>query len=478
MLQYILNTSAIWLLSLLVFDLFLRRETFHSYNRFYLLSTFTIGLLLPLWQLQEATVQYTATLGSRPIAHNAALLKETISNSQPAAAALGLSTLIWSIYIAGLVLAAILLLKDLITLSVAYNKGNKFKDGVWTVIETSRPHSPYSAFRFVFISSRENYTEEQLRIILTHEEQHGHLLHFFDLLFMQLAKIVFWFHPLVYLYNERLATVHEFQADAAVDKPPKEYGQFLIEQAILQSAPALSHSFNRSPIKKRIIMLTRHSSALSKSKLLLALPLLLVSALCFSKNALSDNTRITDGNKVTFHGNTFIVRKHTPDTTIVTDPTTGKDRTFITVKDGLFVESMNGKKVYGEQDFQGAYAYDNTSLKSEALKEYLLGNLKEEIKQLKDGDYYLLMDCLTVDENGKIVYYNYGGISTSFDDVAGVETDGAKNVQDAFAKKIDELIMNAPKHKPANIKGQNVPVQIYTNIENTFTVKGGKVTRL
>jgi hypothetical protein len=431
-----------------------------------------------LWQLQEATVQFTATLGSRHIAQNAALLKETISNSQPAAAALSLSTVLWSIYFAGLAIASMLLLKDVLTLSFAYKKGNKFKDGVWTVIETNMQQSPYSAFRFVFISSRKDYTEEQLRIILTHEEQHGHLLHFFDLLFMQLAKIIFWFHPLVYIYTERLATVHEFQADAAVDKTPKEYGQFLIEQAILQSAPALSHSFNRSPIKKRIIMLTRHSSALSKSKLLLTLPLLLVSALCFSKNALSDNTRITDGNKVTFHGNTFVVHKHTADTTIVVDPTTGEEKTLLTVIDGLFVESMNGKKVYGERDFQGAHVYDNTSLKGEALKEYLLSNLKDEIKQLKDGDYYLLMDCLTVDENGKIVYYNYGGISTSFDDVASVESEGAKNVQDAFAKKIDELIMNAPKHKPASIKGRNVPVQIYINIENTFTVKGGKITSL
>ena len=53
MLQYILNTTAIWLISLVLFDVFLRRESYHSYNRLYLLATFLMGILVPLWQWQD-----------------------------------------------------------------------------------------------------------------------------------------------------------------------------------------------------------------------------------------------------------------------------------------------------------------------------------------------------------------------------------------------------------------------------------------
>jgi hypothetical protein len=43
MLQYLLNATAIWLISLVLFDLFLRRESYHGYNRFYLLFTTLVG---------------------------------------------------------------------------------------------------------------------------------------------------------------------------------------------------------------------------------------------------------------------------------------------------------------------------------------------------------------------------------------------------------------------------------------------------
>ena len=50
MLQYFLNTTAIWLISLVMFDLFLRRESYHSYNRLYLVFTLLLGIFLPLYQ--------------------------------------------------------------------------------------------------------------------------------------------------------------------------------------------------------------------------------------------------------------------------------------------------------------------------------------------------------------------------------------------------------------------------------------------
>ena len=66
MLQYLLNATAIWLISLVRFDIFLRRESYHGYNRFYLLLTFLLGALLPLWQWQDDGAIYNAAL-QRPV---------------------------------------------------------------------------------------------------------------------------------------------------------------------------------------------------------------------------------------------------------------------------------------------------------------------------------------------------------------------------------------------------------------------------
>jgi len=120
-----------------------------------------------------------------------------------------------------------------------------------------------------------------------HERRHYTLLHFADLLLMQLAKIVFWFHPLAYAYNKHLLLVHEFQADKVSAQEPQQYGQFLVEQALLQTAPVLSHSFNRSPIKKRIVMLTRKSTAAARTKMLVFIPLAMVCFIFFAKDSFS-----------------------------------------------------------------------------------------------------------------------------------------------------------------------------------------------
>ena len=51
MIHYILQTIVFQLLFLVVYDLFLKKETFFNINRFYLLITSVLSLLLPLVQI-------------------------------------------------------------------------------------------------------------------------------------------------------------------------------------------------------------------------------------------------------------------------------------------------------------------------------------------------------------------------------------------------------------------------------------------
>ena len=279
MLQYLLGATTTWLVSLVLYDIFLRRENYHGYNRFYLLFTFLLGSFLPLWQGLRAGHNFTYT------------------PDRVFGASVEWGKWLAVIYLCGVALALFLLFIDIFKLVAFYRIGNKSTEEGWTIIETGKEHPPFSYLDILFITSRASYSDDEWNMILSHEKQHSILLHLIDLLLMQLARIIFWFHPLVYIYNKRLLLVHEYQADMASSQQPKEYGRFLVEQAVLQAAPALSHSFNRSPIKNRIIMLTKNASprtGTSNLKLLLVVPLTLACLFFFTKNSFSEN-RIKPG---------------------------------------------------------------------------------------------------------------------------------------------------------------------------------------
>ena len=286
MAQYLLNTTAIWLISLVMFDIFLRRESYHSYNRSYLLFTFLLGALLPIWQWQEDSPIYTKTF-EKPLEQVMALKQTIVTTPTPVSTKINWELYLGYIYLLGVLFCFLLLVAEIIKIVRLYQNGKRSREGSCIIIETGKNYSPFSLFNLVFVNTRAQYTVEEWNMLIAHEQMHGLLFHFIDVLLVQIARIVFWFHPLVYIYQKKLMMLHEHQADKVSLAKPQPYGQFLVEQALLQTAPSISHSFNRSPIKNRIVMLTRKSSAASKIKMLVFIPLALVCIVCFSKNSFS-----------------------------------------------------------------------------------------------------------------------------------------------------------------------------------------------
>lgn len=477
MLQYLLNMTAIWLLSLLVFDLFLRKESFHSYNRLYLLITLLTGMLLPLWSLQESDIVYITKI-SEPAIENVSAVKKTIVQSTVAETTTDYGRLLFYAYATGVVIGVLLLLKEVFTIVRLYRKGDKTKDGVWTIIETGKSHSPFSAFRYVFISNKQDYSNDELRMILSHEEQHGHALHFIDLTIFQVTKTLCWFNPLVYIYHNRLLIVHEYQADAAVDKAPAEYGRFLIEQALLSPAPSLSHSFNRSPIKNRIMMLTRKTSTLAQSKRAIAIPLLLVCVLCFTKNAFSDDKRTVNGNKVTFKGNVFTMKIYPVDTTYVTDPTNGQEKIVIRRRDPRPIKMNSEDIVYDyEKDETGAFYPVNDlstigTLSAESIIQSVINEIRDELVKLPDGQYNVGINNVVLNKKGEIAYYDFAGFQ-SYTNGNAISEDLKKHIDKKIITAIDKL-----SAKPATMKGK--PVIYMTNNSDFFkniNIEKGKILR-
>jgi TonB family protein len=167
----------------------------------------------------------------------------------------------------------------------------------FTKVTVPQSTSAFSFFRNIFMG--EEIQKDKEDNILAHELVHVKQWHSLDLLFFELARIVFWFNPLVYIYQNRVAELHEFIADERAVKHNKaDHFEMLLSQAFhTQNISFVNQFFNRSLIKKRIVMLQKKKSkAVWQLKYVLLLPLvlgMLVYTSCESEksNTVSDSER-------------------------------------------------------------------------------------------------------------------------------------------------------------------------------------------
>ncbi len=258
MINYLLALSACWLGFYLLYAGLLSRTTFFKANRLYLLGTFTGSFFIPLLPRPEflAPVQQPQAIPVRFVESG----QEAIFILADEAGAPWWQSIPWMevIYILGATVALAWTIYNARKLFWEYQKGTKTSFPDYTLVRRFGLGTPFSFFRWLFWDRAQEMESEEARQMLTHEEAHIRLGHSYDIILLELAGVVFWFHPLVYLYRHALRSVHEYQADAQVLQHTSrmQYGQLLIRQALL-GMPGLANHFNRSQLKKRIFMMTQ-----------------------------------------------------------------------------------------------------------------------------------------------------------------------------------------------------------------------------
>ncbi|QXP77491.1 MULTISPECIES: M56 family metallopeptidase [Winogradskyella] len=266
MLYTILQIIAFQALFLLVYDLFLKRETFFNYNRAYLMLTSVLSLILPF--VKFPTLKKLATkdmvihlpevfIGAKtPTAYDIQIAEQVgIILEQP-------KTPIWQIVaLFGIGIATLIFLIKITKLYwVKYKNPKRWKGNV-LIVNLIKSSAAYSFFNTIFLG--EHISESEKSTIYEHEMVHIKELHSLDLLFFELLRIIFWFNPLVYIYQNRIKELHEYIADAkAVKQSGKsEYYKSLLNQVLDVNQVSFTNAFfNTSLIKKRIVMLQKTKS--------------------------------------------------------------------------------------------------------------------------------------------------------------------------------------------------------------------------
>ncbi|WP_299339031.1 M56 family metallopeptidase [uncultured Psychroserpens sp.] len=268
MLHYILQVIAFQLVFLIIYDAFLRTETFFNANRAYLLITAVFSVVLPFIKIEQIKTVVAEDFVIRLPEVIIGNTTETIASIDPQIAMQAGINLepepvsIWTIIlVSGMCLATLLLLFKISKLLWIAHKYPKRWKGNLLIIELLNSTKAFSFFHYIFLGG--NLKSEERTSILEHEMIHVKQKHTLDLLFFEVFRIVFWFNPLIYMYQNRIATLHEYIADAKAVKQNNKtdyYNNLLSQVFETEQFSFVNPFFKHSLIKKRILMLSKSKS--------------------------------------------------------------------------------------------------------------------------------------------------------------------------------------------------------------------------
>ena len=283
----------------LVYRLLFRNSNRLHFNRFFLLTSMLLALVMPLLGLLSGIeVPQMATLKQQLF--NGIMLNEVIvtPDGQPVLPEVTVTTsatpsrfsiwqVIGGIYLIGVGVMTLLFLIKLGRLVALIIRSPKRKMDGFTAVFTGKEQGSFSFFRYAFFPN-ENVDPDIMRHEMSHISHH----HSWDILFAEVMMILQWFNPFIYLYKKELQSLHEYQADrdvvaTGIDK--KNYMMLILQQCTAVDFSGMSNNFSLILTKKRIKMITRNEKAKGLWwRLLATLPVLAILMIANTKVTAQD----------------------------------------------------------------------------------------------------------------------------------------------------------------------------------------------
>ena len=293
---YLLEANLYLVAFYALYYLLFRSETHYQLNRAYLLISTVLAFIIPVIQIGIFThpvIQQQSTVAAPETTQSYAVYY------------------LWAYGIVAFCLFLNFLLKvyKLVRLSHTYKTGANTD---YKLIEMPGENNAFSFFSYLYISPGLALSST----IIQHELVHIKQRHSWDNIYLELLKIVNWFNPAIYLLQNSMKEVHEFIADsqtAATETNTEIYTDFLINNAYgINQNTLINTFFNKSQLKKRIIMLhQKRSGNAARLKYLLVLPLIF-GLLCASTVVFANNYKLvnlfpaaTDTNRLLLHKDTI-----------------------------------------------------------------------------------------------------------------------------------------------------------------------------
>ncbi|MDP3645045.1 MAG: M56 family metallopeptidase [Bacteroidota bacterium] len=406
---YILESTVCIGVFYLLFRLLMRKETSFAVNRATLLTIVATSVIVPLVQLPqlmqtpvhiELIPEFSENkiqIQNLPVAENATISKVQpfVTESTPATSefTISLETLLKYFYIAGVLVAFLLFIRNIILIFLLSRKATvrQMDDYRLLIVDSEVPSFAFG--RSVVISQTDYYAHGSA--ILAHEQAHIRLNHFVDLLLLELVKTIHWFNPAVYALIGDMKEIHEFQADeqtlhSGIDA--KQYQLLIIQKGVGPRRFALANSFNHCQIKKRITMMNK--SKTSKAwcwKVATFLPLLTLLLMAFGRT----------GENVPIKGNAPVKVITAPE--IIQENQNQQSSRLIEIrKDGNYIDN---KLCSLEETVQKGKEWGKASndwIRLQIDQSIPYKRIDEILEQLEPGMYHITQSTVNSDD---IIYF-------------------------------------------------------------------------
>ncbi len=278
----------------LIYILFLRKETFFSLNRIFLLTSVLFSLILPFLKFQiynanPVLLQEITVTPYRNLIEAVTVYGKDLSGSIEEAI---LSTnIIILFYMLGVTFFLYRFLFRIGDLTYMIIKNPVQKCDGFKLVLLEKETSPFSFLNYVFVNKSFQKNDNYHKMII-HELEHVKHRHTFDIIILEILSSFQWFNPFMWMLRTSIRENHEYLADQAVLKSGVKRGYYkklLLSQFVGYNFE-IANNFNYSLIKRRIKMMSKiRSSKFANGKIILgvfaALGLLVVFA-CEQKDTL------------------------------------------------------------------------------------------------------------------------------------------------------------------------------------------------
>jgi len=268
-----------------VYERWMHRESFYQANRFYLLLTPFLALLIPHLQFEvvlEPDPGAAVLLLEQSQQLPAELLR--LLFPQPSENLLSWGTLLLMVYLTG---AGLVIARSLWNFSKIWSwikHGKITPMGNWRLVQQAQIPEAASFFNYVFW----NNGQPMPPMVLQHELIHVQQGHSWDVVLMEIWIALHWFNPYIYRLRQRLQETHEFIADAGViEAQGSKYDYACLLASQKQKIEQMPYNTFAAQLSARLRRMTQNSSPQWKAiQYALCLPLVLSLGMFFSVNFL------------------------------------------------------------------------------------------------------------------------------------------------------------------------------------------------
>ncbi|HET7116376.1 MAG TPA: N-acetylmuramoyl-L-alanine amidase, partial [Hanamia sp.] len=280
----------------------LRNKAFHRWNRFYILAAIVISLLVPIMKInifQNGEDKGTVVQMLQTISYGDEAVIEYGRNN---GFQITTQNLVESTYLLISAIFLFIFFLSLFKIARLKKKYPETKIEDISFINTNARGTPFSFLKSIFWNNAIDLHSRPGQQIFNHEIAHIKEKHSYDKIFMNIVLIFFWINPFFWLMRKELYMIHEFIADkeALEDSDINAFAEMILQTVYPGQNFSFTNNFFYSPLKRRILMLTKNKNPkVSYISRLLVLPLAAIVFFAFTLKVKNRNLNFYDGKTIT-----------------------------------------------------------------------------------------------------------------------------------------------------------------------------------